>query len=308
MHGTCVETDPSDPRSGIGVETASAIVRKGAKVVLACRNLEKGKKLAENILEEARQIGKVIHEPKVMELDVASLDSVRNFAQQWKAIGDPIDVLINNAGIFNMGVPRSSTEDGYEAHLGTNYMGHVLLFFLLLPYLKDAGQGADARVIFVSSKLHKVGRMHFDDLQLVKKYTPLVGYSQSKLAQLLVVKHLRKVLRGNTGIVCLSLHPGEVLTDVVKTLPLLVQRLYRLIMQLFLLTPRQGCRSTVFAASGNLGDIEPAVDATFGYLGSDCRPLMPSKAVQSEEDAEELWARTLKELGMDSSSLLKEIQ
>lgn len=308
MHGTCVKTDPSDSRSGIGVETASAIVRKGAKVVLACRNLEKGMKLAENILEEARRIGKIIHEPKVMELDVASLDSVRSFAQQWKAIGTPIDVLINNAGVFNMGVPRSSTVDGYEAHLGTNYMGHVLLFFLLLPYLEDAARGSNARVIFVSSKLHKVGRMNFDDLQLVKKYTPLVGYSQSKLAQLLLVKHLRKVLGRDTGIVCLSLHPGEVLTDVVKTLPLLVQRLYRLIMQLFLLTPRQGCRSTVFAASGNLGDIEPEVDCTFGYLGSDCRPLMPSKEVHSEEDAQELWAWTLKELRMDASFLVKEGQ
>jgi len=290
------------------VETASAIVRKGAKVVLACRNLDKGKKLAQSIVEEARHIGKIVHVPKVMELDVSSLESVRRFAHHWKSIGDPIDVLINNAGIFNMGVPRSSTVDGYEAHLGTNYMGHVLLVSLLLPYLEDAARHSDARVIFVSSKLHKVGSVHFDDLQLERKYSPLLAYSQSKLAQLLVVRHLREAFKSNPRIVCLSLHPGEVLTDVVKTLPRPVQRLYRMVMQFFLLTPRQGCRSTVFAASGNVGDIEPAVGATGGYLGSNCRPLMPSKAAQSDDDAQELWTWTLKELALDSSFLAARIQ
>ena len=241
----CVVTGPT---SGIGREIAKEMHRRGYWVILACRNRAKGEQLA------AELQGKGLKEPptphplakaSVHVLDVSSLTSVRQFANEWNnSVRLPVHVLINNAGIFSMSAPREETCDGFESHMGTNHLGHFLLTDLLLPWLKKARQetGRPARVVNVSSKLHRMGRIHRDDPHLANDggFNPLTAYAQSKLAQVLFAKECS---RRYDGVVrCLSVHPGEVLTDVVRSLPGTMQRLYKLIMRLFLLTPAQGTK------------------------------------------------------------------
>lgn len=234
----CIVTGPT---SGIGRETAQEMYRRGWHVVLACRNEKKGRQLA----DEMRTRFENTHrgEVQVMQLDVSSLQSVREFAGTWgRKVKMPVHVLINNAGVFAMSAPRTETKDGLESHMGTNFVGHFLLTELMMPWMAKAQQqsGAPARIINVSSKLHRMGKIHTDDpnLKLKGSYNSLVAYSQSKLAQVMFSKECN---RKHAGIVhCMSVHPGEVLTDVVRSLPRFMQHLYRMVMRLFLLTPAQG--------------------------------------------------------------------
>ncbi len=235
----CIVTGPT---SGIGKEIATEMHRRGYVVVLACRNRAKGEQLAAELVRR----GKATADwggPRVQVLDVSSLASVRMFASEWsKSVKLPVHVLINNAGIFGMSAPREETCDGFESHLGTNHLGHFLLTDLMLPWLKKARQetGLPARVVNVSSKLHRMGRIHRDDPHLVEwgSFNSLAAYAQSKLAQVMFAKECS---RRYDGVVrCVSVHPGEVLTDVVRSLPGAMQRMYKLVMRLFLLTAAQG--------------------------------------------------------------------
>jgi len=233
----CIVTGPT---SGIGKEIASEMYRRGYMVVLACRNRAKGEQLAAELSAMATTNTVA---PRVSLLDVSSLASVRRFADEWNEILKmPVHVLINNAGIFSMSAPREETCDGFESHMGTNHLGHFLLTDLMLPWLKKAREatGRPARVVNVSSKLHRMGRIHCDDPHLRKggSFNSLSAYAQSKLAQVLFAKECNR--RYDGVLRCLSVHPGEVLTDVVRSLPGPMQRLYKLVMRLFLLTPAQG--------------------------------------------------------------------
>ena len=247
----CIVTGPT---SGIGKEIASEMYRRGYTVVLACRNRAKGDQLAAELHRSktgkrggrggrGRRGGKEAPPPLVMILDVSSLASVREFVDEWnESVKLPVHVLVNNAGIFSMSAPREETRDGFESHIGTNHLGHFLLSEMMLPWLKKARQetGGPARVVNVSSKLHRMGRVHVDDPHLVEKgsFNSLAAYAQSKLAQVMFAKEFG---RRYDGVVrCLSVHPGEVLTDVVRSLPGAMQRMYKLVMRLFLLTPAQG--------------------------------------------------------------------
>ncbi len=175
-----------------------------------------------------------------MELDVSSLRSVRAFAKAWDLKDKPVHILINNAGIFSMSAPRTETMDGFEAHIGTNYLGHFLLTKLLEPSLLEGRKqtGNPSRVVNVSSRLQLMGKMHTDDPNLTYSFNSLDAYAQSKLAQVLFAHEYSKRMHG--AIRCISIHPGEVLTDVVRSLPGAVQWLYRLVMRTILLTPDQG--------------------------------------------------------------------
>src|SRR6201996_7612408 len=160
--------------SGIGRAAAAALAAKGAHVVLAVRNLEKGQAAA------AAMSGST----EVRPLDLASLDSVRRFAAAWQ--GD-IDLLINNAGV--MIPPLSRTADGFELQFGTNHLGHFALTNLLLPNITG-------RVVTVSSSMHRAGRIDFDDLNWEhRRYRRWPAYGQSKLANLLFTRELQHRLR-----------------------------------------------------------------------------------------------------------------
>ncbi|MCF8362278.1 MAG: SDR family NAD(P)-dependent oxidoreductase [Prolixibacteraceae bacterium] len=187
--------------SGLGYESVKAFAQKGAKVVLACRNPEKGEK-AKNEILQAKPIGEI----EVMIIDLMDLSSVKQFAHDFKSKYSKLDVLLNNAGI--MATPFSKTKDGFEAQLGTNHLGHFALTGLLLDVLKAT---PDSRVVNVSSMAHKSGKMDFNDLMFEKgrKFKTMKAYGQSKLANLLFTYELQRYFESeNISSISVAAHPG----------------------------------------------------------------------------------------------------
>ncbi len=184
------------PTSGIGRATAAALAGRGARVVLAVRNPAKGDAFAAEL--RTGRPGAVV---EVRVLDLADLSSVRAFAAAWT---EPIDVLLNNAGV--MATKRTETVDGFELQLGTNHLGHFLLTTLLLPQITN-------RVVTVSSDAHRFGHLDLTDPHWQhRRYRPFGAYGQSKLANLLFTLELDRRLRPS-GRRALAVHPGWVRSD-----------------------------------------------------------------------------------------------
>ncbi|MBB3605114.1 NAD(P)-dependent dehydrogenase (short-subunit alcohol dehydrogenase family) [Mycolicibacterium sp. BK556] len=194
--------------TGLGYETARALVSKGARVVLAVRNLDKGKAAADLIAR--RYPGADV---AVQELDLTSLESVRAAADELKAGHDRIDLLINNAGV--MMTPKQTTQDGFELQFGTNHLGHFALTGLLLDRLLAT---PGSRVVTVSSNGHRFGSINFDDLQSERSYSRAGAYGQAKLANLLFTYELQKRLAG-TDTIATAAHPGSSATELGRNLP-----------------------------------------------------------------------------------------
>ena len=185
--------------SGLGLSTARDLAGAGAHVVLAVRNLSKGRAAAESISGTG-----VAGSTEVRALDLASLDSVRAFAAGWER---PIDVLVNNAGV--MMLPLQRTADGFEMQMGTNHLGHFALTNLLLAHITD-------RVVTVGSLAHKWGRINLADLNYEhRNYHRVRAYGQAKLANLLFTAHLQTLLDGASSPVrSLAAHPGYSATNI----------------------------------------------------------------------------------------------
>ena len=202
--------------SGIGYPVALELARKGATVVLACRDQARGDAAAERIRRDAPGA-----EVEVGLIDVASLRSVRAFAATELARNGPLDLLINNAGVYAP-AKRGETEDGFELQMGTNVLGHFALTALLLPALDRAAGSADLppRVVTVASIAHKRGEIRFDDLQSRAAYSPTRSYAQSKLANLMLALELHRRLRGaaapTSRMLSVTAHPGIADTNIFK--------------------------------------------------------------------------------------------
>ncbi len=185
--------------SGIGFEAAKALAAKDAKVIMACRNTEKGGKAANEIRSEYPGSTLI-----VAELDLGSLASVRTFAGNFLKKNERLDLLVNNAGL--MMPPYGKTADGFELQFGTNHLGHFALTGLLLPLLLKTGE---SRVVNVSSFGHKTGKINFDDLGSEQSYNKMSAYGQSKLANLLFTYELqRRFEAAGSGSIAAAAHPG----------------------------------------------------------------------------------------------------
>ena len=190
--------------SGIGFEAARQMARKGAHVILACRDAGRAAEAVEQIrtLQPSSSL-------EAMSLDLASLESGHRFARDFTAKGTPLDVLCNNAGV--MAIPRRTTAEGFEMQLGTNHLGHFALTGLLLEPLLAAPA---ARVVNVSSTAHKPGRIDFDDLHGEKSYRKWLAYAQSKLANLLFTYELQRRLEAaGAPAISVACHPGYSATN-----------------------------------------------------------------------------------------------
>ena len=199
--------------TGLGYETAAALAAKGAHVVLAVRNLDKGKAAADLI--SARTPGASV---ALQELDLSSLDSVRTAADELRSKHDSIDLLINNAGI--MMTPKSTTKDGFELQFGTNHLGHFAFTNLLLDRVLAAPR---SRIVTVSSQGHRfVNGIRFDDLQWERDYGRIRAYGQAKLANLLFTYELQRRLQG-TDTIAVAAHPGGSNTELARNLPVAVR-------------------------------------------------------------------------------------
>ncbi|ORW91272.1 short-chain dehydrogenase [Mycobacterium sp. IEC1808] len=232
--------------TGLGYETALALAAHGAHVVLAVRNLEKGKDAAARIAATSPQA-----DVALQELDLTSLESVRAAAEQLRSAHDRIDLLINNAGV--MWTPKSTTKDGFELQFGTNHLGHFALTGLLLDRLLPV---AGSRVVTVSSMGHRIlADIHFDDLQWERSYNRVAAYGQAKLANLLFTYELQRRLAPHGTTIAAAAHPGGSRTELTRNIPPLAERI---VTPLFSLISQD-------AATGALPTLRAATDP--GVLG-----------------------------------------
>ncbi len=185
--------------SGLGLETTRALATKGAFVVMACRNQEKGRQ-AKVVIEESVPEAHLELAP----LDLSSLVAIRTFAERFQADHTHLDLLFNNAGV--MAIPYRKTQDNFEWQFGTNYLGHFALTGLLLPTMLATPQ---SRVITTSSIVHVSGKIEFDNLNNERSYSRWAAYSKSKLADLMFAFELqRRLKRAGTTTLSIAAHPG----------------------------------------------------------------------------------------------------
>ena len=196
--------------TGLGFHTAAALADKGAHVVLAVRNLDKGKDAVAKI--KADSPNAVV---ALQQLDLTSLEAIREAAEEIKAAHQRIDLLINNAGV--MWTPKDTTKDGFELQFGTNHLGHFTFDGLLLERLLPV---EGSRVVTVSSQGHRTGRINFDDLQSERKYGRHAAYAQSKLANLMFTYELqRRLAAKGAPTIAVAAHPGGSNTELTRNVP-----------------------------------------------------------------------------------------
>jgi NAD(P)-dependent dehydrogenase (short-subunit alcohol dehydrogenase family) len=268
--------------SGLGLITARELARHGARVVLACRNAAKGE-------SALREIEAAVPDAQVelAALDLSSLQSVRSFAEQFRADHDGLDLLINNAGL--MAPPRGETADGFELQLGTNHLGHFALTGQLIGMMEGR---PDARVICLSSIAHRTGRINFDDLQFERRYSRWRAYGQSKLADLMTALELDRRLRAaGSSIRSIAAHPGYSATNLQSAAPPLVDRLVMKV------------TNAIGAQSAEMGALPVLYAATYpdlpggSYVGPDGLGELrghphistPNRAARDEAVAARLW-------------------
>lgn len=274
--------------SGIGLESSIALAAAGATVVMACRNPAK----ATDALARVRQRVPNAN-ARLMTLDLASLASVRGFAQAFGDRHAQLDLLINNAGI--LGVPFGRTVDGFESQMGTNHLGHFALTGLLIDKLMTT---RGARVVTVCSLGHWRSKgLNLDDLNYERTpYTPFGGYANSKLANLLFVQELsRRLIARNSTVISAASHPGGAATNIsAATASPLKAAWHRMItplsLRFFINTAEVGALSTLYAATmpGVAGNDYYGPDRMWGLKG------YPGKAKRSQlscdgEVAKRLW-------------------
>ncbi|KAJ3612927.1 hypothetical protein NHX12_019184 [Muraenolepis orangiensis] len=262
--------------SGIGKATTVDILRQRGRVIMACRDLLRAEAEAEEILSVTSAHSRQL---VVKHLDLASLTSVHAFCQAIIEEEPRIDVLINNAGVYQC--PYSRTEDGFEMQFGVNHLGHFLLTNLLLDRLKGS---APSRVVVVSSKLYKHGQVNFEDLNSEHHYDKAFAYSRSKLANLLFTSELARRLQG-TGVTANSLTPGIVRTNLGRHVhvPGMAKPLFNLVSRGLFRSPEEGARTSVYLACS------PDVEGVQGKCFADCRPQALLPKATDADVAGKLW-------------------
>ena len=262
--------------TGIGKITATDLSRRGAKIVMLCRSVDRAEAAANDIRKATE--GEVI----VHKMDLASLESISACAEQLGNSLEKIDILINNAGV--MMCPDLKTEDGFEMQIGTNHFGHFYLTDLLMPLIKKAAPGA--RIVNVSSLAHESGSMQWDDINYEKTpYDAMKAYAQSKLANILFTKELARRGEGS-GVTVYALHPGVVATELGRhmgdTFGCIASCIMGCIRPL-LKTPEHGAQTTIYCA------VDESIAEHSGRYYSDCKEKTPRPQAQNMEDAKRLW-------------------
>jgi NAD(P)-dependent dehydrogenase (short-subunit alcohol dehydrogenase family) len=270
--------------SGLGFETALALARAGTDVVLACRDKAKGEAAQDRI----HQIFGTGH-LEVENLDLASLDSVRDMARRFRAVHERLDILVNNAGV--MAIPRRETQDGFELQIGTNHLGHFALTALLAECLL-ARPGS--RVVTVSSEVARIGRIRFDDLQGTRRYGKWTAYAQAKLANQLFTLELNRRAESR-GLVAVAAHPGYSATNLQGVGPRMQgsrikESLTELENSVFAQTAEMGALPILYAATaqGVSGAQYFGPDGVFGMHGYP-KQVKFVRAARDPHSARRLW-------------------
>ncbi len=262
---TCLITGAN---SGIGKVMALEIAKEEAKVVMVCRSKERGEAARQEIVNESHS-----KSVELMLADLSSMQEVRNLAKEFKRNHDSLHVLINNAALWPN--KRMLTVDGLEMQFAINHLSHFLLTNLLLDVIKSS---APARIVNVSSGLHRRAKIDFDDLQAEKRYRHMQVYGQTKLTNVYFTHELAKRLKG-TGVTVNSFTPGMTATNLGRYLSPIAQWF----MKTFSKSAERGAETGVYLATS------PEVEAVTGKYFANCKEVKSSKISYDVEIARRLW-------------------
>ncbi len=257
--------------SGLGRVTALELARMGASLTLVCRNRLKGEEVISAIRDQTGNRALTL-----MLADLSVQQSIRDLARTFVDRGEPLHVLVNNAGVFNL--KREVTADGIEAMFAVNHLSYFMLTLLLLDRLR---QSAPARIVNVASAAHRHGTIDFDDLQAERGYRPMRIYGRSKLANILFTYELARRLNG-CGVTVNCAHPGAVATGLGANNGAIAGLLMPLI-GLFMRSPERGAATQIYLASSR------QVEAISGGYFVDCRLARSSPQSYDTALARRLW-------------------
>lgn len=277
--------------TGIGKETACELARRGGRIIMGCRDMEKCEAAAREI--RGKTLNKHVY---ARHIDLASIKSIKAFVAKIKDEEEHVDVLINNAGV--MRCPAWKTEDGFEMQFGVNYLGHFLLTNLLLDKLKDS---APSRIINLASVAHVSGEVDFDDLNWDRrKFDTRKAYSQSKLALVLFTRELAKRLEG-TGVTVNALHPGVVATDLGRHTGLHQSQLSSTVLSplfyLLVKSPTLGAQSSVYLA------VATELEGISGRYFDVMTEKDPAPQALDEKTSERLWNDSIALVGLNRQTV-----
>jgi retinol dehydrogenase 12 len=251
--------------SGIGLETARALARRGGNVILGARDAARGRGVVDEIVGAGLAA-------ELLEIDMASFSSVRRAAEQLTASHPRLDVLINNAGMVSR--ERRLSPDGHELTWATNFLGAFLLTQLLRPALSAS---PSPRVVNVSSEAHRVGRIDWNDLELAQGYGGFQAYANSKVALILFT---RELARREPALAANAVHPGTIATNIWRAAPAWLRK----IPMIFLPSAEKGAEPVVRLAAA--ADVQGVTGRYFDRF----REATPSPAATNDADAARLWA------------------
>jgi len=254
--------------SGIGAEATKVLAAEGMHLVLPVRSMQKGEQLRAEIMDKTPKA-----QIDLMLCNLSSLQSVKDFAKQFDASYSRLDVLINNAGVWE--TKRQESQEGIELTFAVNHLAPFLMTNLLLEKLKATG---NSKIITVSSNAHKFARVNLDDLEGKKSWNSTKAYAQSKLANVLFTRSLAKLLNG-TGVTAFSMHPGFVATNLFSKFPGFLMPLFSLVM----VSPKKGAETLVYLAT------QPEIEKLNGGYFINKRPASISKAGKDDLLATQLW-------------------
>lgn len=258
--------------SGMGKATVASLADTGARVVMLCRDKNRGEAALQEVLQQ-----NVNRNIDLMLCDLADMKDIRRFTEEFKKKYNRLDVLINNAGVITL--DRRETVDGLELQFGVNHIGHFLLTLQLIDViLKTQG----ARIVVVGSGAHKAGKIHFEDYNLTRRYSIISAYGQAKLANLLFTRELARRLYGS-GITVNCAHPGAVATSMGVDRTTGFGKTITGILRPFFQTSEEGARTALFLA------LDPSVSKTTGEYFYKSKIAKSSKASQDEVAARRLF-------------------
>lgn len=271
--------------SGLGYETTLALAKKNATIIMACRNLSKGETALNDVLAQVPHATVTL-----MQLDLGSLDSVRAFAEKFRADYNQLDLLINNAGI--MAIPRSETVDGFETQFGVNHLGHFALTGLLIDMIV---QTPNSRIVNVSSSANYMGSINFDDLMGEKNYTRYGAYGQSKLANVLFSNELqRRFVAAGVSTIAVSSDPGlsntNLQTNTSDQSGNILERLfYPVVMNTMAQSQAMGALTQLFAATASEANGCDYISPSFMGMRGHPKKAKANQTAYDEATAKRLW-------------------
>ncbi|KAG5676987.1 hypothetical protein PVAND_006778 [Polypedilum vanderplanki] len=270
--------------SDIGISTAINLAKRDGKIYIACDDSTRGEEVLKEIKKKSKRDN--IH---FMNLNLGSLESIRQFSKKFHEMEKKLDILINNHEL--VAKEKSKTVEGYELHMGVNYLGHFYLTHLLLDLLKSA---APSRIIFESSLAYKWGTINKEDFMSDNSYNRFKAYCNSKLAIHLLVHELAKELSGSLCTVNIAM-PGFVISDIVRRITGFskVQKVLEWMGAKFINTGKEGAQTVIFTA------VDTDISTISGKCYVNCKEIQPSSKSTEDETSTWLWKKGEEILGIN---------